>query len=427
MFNCILIIVRNQIHNRDPEEKTFHRNYIQVLVMQVFSYLIPLISTPYIVRTVGISSFGYIVVIFGLINLANIAIDFGIGTMLPKEVAIHRSEKIHLNTIFSTAMFSKLTLLVLTSIIFYAIVLLAKLPEIYFTSYIYSAPFLLGQVLFAYGMHQGMEDMGLIVTISSLSRAASALLIFLFVDGPGDYLNVILFTGSSVLLTGIASQIIIYTKYKIRFIKIPISKLDLFNAQYYFTSTIFSVTTSSILPSLLMIKFDPNVAGMYGVSDRIIQALKSIFTPFSTSFLPYISKKLNGNWNEASVKVREYLILFTTALVMIVLFSSIFAREIIFFVSKSTDHSLLILFRVMAVGMISNLFIYLFAAPVMFNIGKTQLYVYTVAILSLAQIAVCYALAPFVGLIGLISIIISLEIILAYVYFSVLKSSDVLK
>ena len=68
------------------------KNILSLYVLQASAYLIPLITTPYLARTLGVSHFGILGIASGIIGYVSLVTDWGFGFTATREVARHATD-----------------------------------------------------------------------------------------------------------------------------------------------------------------------------------------------------------------------------------------------------------------------------------------------------------------------------------------------
>ena len=102
---------------RKTEIKQLTENFVAIALTQIISYVIPLISLPYLARVLGAEKFGLVYWAQSLITYFCIITDFGFGLSAVKEISIHRNDHDKINQIFSSILFVKLCLIFICFII----------------------------------------------------------------------------------------------------------------------------------------------------------------------------------------------------------------------------------------------------------------------------------------------------------------------
>ena len=68
-------------------------NFFSLSVLQVFTYILPLITFPYLVKVLGVDKFGLVMFAQAFLMFFNILTDYGFDLSATREVSIHRDNK----------------------------------------------------------------------------------------------------------------------------------------------------------------------------------------------------------------------------------------------------------------------------------------------------------------------------------------------
>src|SRR5207342_3266640 len=141
-------------------------NFLSLVVLQGVTYVLPLITVPYLFRTLSVEK-------YGLVNFANAFIqyfivftDFGYNLSATKLIAENRDDASKLSRIFNRVMFSKLLLLLIGLLVMAIIVLCFPKFSSDKSLYIYTYGMVVGNVLFPVWFFMGMEKMKFITIIT---------------------------------------------------------------------------------------------------------------------------------------------------------------------------------------------------------------------------------------------------------------------
>ncbi len=280
----------------ETEEKArLFKNYIALLVLQGANFIIPLITLPYLVRTLGEETFGLVMFAQAFILYFNIFVDFGFSLSGSREISIHRNNPQKLKEIFWSIMIIKAILTIVAFMMLSFIVFLFDKFSANHTLYFVTFAWVIGQALFPIWFFQGMEEMKYITIIKILAQLTTLVLLFLFVKSPDDYLLVPIFTAFGFIIAGAISMIIVIRKFRIKFMipNFKTLKSHLIESGNFFLSrAAVSVYTSSNT-FILGIFTNNTVVGYYAIAEKLYIALQAIYTPISQALYPFIAKSKN--------------------------------------------------------------------------------------------------------------------------------------
>lgn len=281
--------------NWTDEIKRLYQNMSFLFILQIANYILPLITFPYLVRTIGIENVGLIALAEAFNQYFIIFTSFGFDFSATYDVSVYRNNKEKLEEIFNSVLLIKL---VLTSVCF--IILVGILFCIYRTAdecllYILSFGMVLGSAIFPVWFFQGIEKMKYITVINMGTKFLTTVFIFSFIRTPNDFILVPLLNSLGIIISGVIA---------IRFV-VKTFKLTLFIPSYtsvkktirgsidFFLSRLFASSYNSVNKIVIGIVLDTQQVGYYTMAEKIFQAWQGIYTPLSNSLYPYMAKSKN--------------------------------------------------------------------------------------------------------------------------------------
>lgn len=307
------------------EKKNLLENFISLGVLQIITYVIPLISLPYLSRVLGVEYFGVVFFAFAFMQYFIIFTDFGFGLSATREIAINRHNQNNLSNIFNSVTTLKLIFLLIS----FAILLLSLIfvPKIRAEWIVFLLSFLMvvGNAIYPVWFFQGMERMKYITFLNILSKTIFLILIFIFVKQKTDYKIVPLLNSLGFLISGFIGLYFAVKEFKI---KIYLPKVNSLVKQFKYSSQFFlsriavSIYTNTNTFCLGLMSSNIMV-GYYVAAEKIYNALNSLQGPISQSIYPYVAKYRD-------IKLYKK-VFFTTVLIntFICLFVFCFAPQII--------------------------------------------------------------------------------------------------
>ena len=211
------------IFDKLKQHRKIIENFSYLSVLQILSLITPLITYPYLVKTLGEVMYGTVVFAQAVVTYFNILVVFGFNFTAAKEVSIHRDNPRKLSEIISAVtiiktLFLILSLLLISCYMFYT-------SKMDYSLYYLSFWICINEILFPTWFFQGIEEMKYITFINFGIRILFIGMIFVFIKSPEDYLFFPLLNGIGSLLAGIISFSLLYGKYKLQLIKVPLKRL----------------------------------------------------------------------------------------------------------------------------------------------------------------------------------------------------------
>lgn len=301
------LIMSNKERTKEstPKALSVKINFLFSIAIQILTYLIPLITAPYLSRVLTPTGIGNNSFASSVANYFILIISFGFGTYGTREVAVVRNDKTAYSKTFWNVIFSKGFLFILC---FTAYFLMAYLWG--FGSDVDKNVFLIYSLLLVNAfldityLFQGLENFRILAILSFIFRVAAAVLYFIFIKTSDDLLiYVVIATSSSLLVTLIAWM------FALRWIKKPSFKdvhifQSLKNCAKYFIPTAFALFYATLDKTMLGFISTTHEVGIYEEANKIINICLCLMLAISPIILSRISS-LTKEGKEEEVKIKE--------------------------------------------------------------------------------------------------------------------------
>ena len=290
------------------DKKRLLSNFFSLSLLQLFTYVLPLLTLPYLVRVLGTEKFGLVMFAQAFIIFFNILVDYGFNLSATREVAVNRESKEKLTEIFSSVMSIKFILIVISFAILSIVIFLfdnfSDNIDLFYLTFLW----VIGQALFPVWYFQGLEKMKYITIVNVTSKLIFTIAIFIFIKDESDYILVPILNGLGFIIGGILSLRIVYKDFNQDFKIQSFKTLTLYfkESSQFFLSRISSVGYSNVNTFLAGILFSPVFVTYYYLADKAVSVILSLFTPVVQTIYPYLAKKYNYSF---FVKLLSILIL----------------------------------------------------------------------------------------------------------------------
>ena len=107
--------------DKDDKKRLFS-NFASLSVMQTLSFILPLLTMPYLVRILGLEKYGLVIFGQAFAVFFNILVDFGFNLSATREVSIYREDEEILTQIFSSVMTLKFLLIIVSFLLLFPII-----------------------------------------------------------------------------------------------------------------------------------------------------------------------------------------------------------------------------------------------------------------------------------------------------------------
>lgn len=290
-------------------DKRIISNVVSLFGIQGMNYFIPLITLPYLVKTLGPESYGVLGFSIAFIQYFCLMTDYGFNLSASRKVAMHSSEKSEVSRIFWHVMLCKLLLAAIGAIILiiscHVVPYLKVQQDVIWAAY----GLVIGNIMFPLWLFQGKEQMGLSSISNILSRAASIPLIFIFVREVDDAWIAAFITSVTAILGGFISIFVLWKKRWIVFEKIEFERIvtEYKDGWHVFLSTAaVSLYTTSITVVLGFVA-GPIAVGYFVAADKLRQAVQGLLVPISQALYPRVNSLMINQPELAFALLRKLL------------------------------------------------------------------------------------------------------------------------
>lgn len=353
---------------------------------QGVNYMAPFIIYPYLTRTLGLRPFGEFVVILGFFSICKILTDYGFNISGTYWVSKNKIDKQEVSNYLTTIIVAKLMLCSITILIAWGYIkFLAEdikmelLPCVIFN--------LLSQVFYFNWFFNGIEKMKNITLGLLCGKITLVLMVLLLVKHDTDLITLLYCFGISNCVIGLISIILIYKEgYAIQTPNL-ISAIHIIKTDFSYFLSRASVGIYTSASTFLIGNFSGySEAAIYSSAEKIYNACRSIITPISQAFFPYISRKKDK---------KIYIIFSFSFFIPITIISIIgyfFADNIIQFLFGTEFSSAAIVCRIFMFGVVISYISVMVGYPLFSLIDKLKYANYSVIISALFQLAVLISL-----------------------------------
>ena len=354
------------IFEKLKQHKKIIENFSYLSVLQILSLITPLITYPYLVKTLGEVMYGTVVFAQAVVAYFNILVVFGFNFTAAKEVSIHRDNPKMLSEIISAVTIIKTLFLIISlSLISCYMFYTSKMD---YNLYYLSFWICLNEILFPTWFFQGIEEMKYITFINFGIRVLFIGMIFVFIKSPDDYLFFPLLNGIGALLAGVVSFSLLYGKYKLQLIRVPLKTLiEYIKSSYHLFISNVSIQIYVNANKIIIGHFlGMREVTYYDLAEKITNMGKIPQSMISQVLYPKISLEKNSAFLR---KVLKGSILINVFLYLIVF---LFSNQIVAYFGGN-EMVLRILFLTVPIIGISNVLMVLTLLPFGYNKAFTKI------------------------------------------------------
>ena len=286
----IFIKIKNN-HNA----QTVVKNFAYLSILQFASYLLPLITLPYLARVIGPSGFGKIAFASAVITWFISVVTWGFDFTATRDVARVRDDKDAVSEIFTNIFWARLFLSIICFLTL--VFLIIFIPIFRESSIVLLVTFLLipGRVMFPEWMFQALERMKFITILRISSQLFFSISVFIFIKTPQDYILQPLLISLGQLVSGAIAMYLIIVKwsYKINKPCIKNMLLTIKDGVDVFINNFAPNLYNSFSTVLLGMYYGEVANGLFSAGGKLITIVQQFVGVLSRSFFPFLSRKID--------------------------------------------------------------------------------------------------------------------------------------
>ncbi|WP_230283993.1 oligosaccharide flippase family protein [Deinococcus sp. 23YEL01] len=287
--------------------------------VQFGQLVLPLLTLPFLARTLGPSSLGELAAVQSLFIALGAIIEYGFNLSASRKAAIHRHNSSELSRIFSEVLGAKIILFlvfsVLSSLIYVFIPVFNSQTNLYWLGFL-SATINGFNFLWFF---QGVEKLPKPAAIEFFAKSIQTGCLLIFIHDSNDtYLVLMLQIVFSLL------AISINLNYLLSFVKpsklsISMSILALREGMSMFTFRALTLFYTSANSAILRLFDSPSNVSYYSTSDRLTAATYTIFNPITQILFPRISFLVKEDLGSAkNIFRRSFFIIMTLSIISVI-------------------------------------------------------------------------------------------------------------
>ena len=311
------------------------KNTISLLILQGSLYIVPLIILPYLVRVLGIETFGLLAFATATISFFRGVVEYGFNLSATKEIADNKNNAEKISELFSSVLISKFLLsifcLLILSILVISFDIFLRNWELFFISFL----IIFGDLLFPLWFFQGIENMKMITYLQITYKAIFVLLVLLFVNSKDDFLLVPLIDSLGAVIIGFFSIYYIKQKYNLKFVLVKQNIIfkQLKDGWHIFLSRITVILYTSLNTFVLGLMTNNELVGIYSIAEKIYMAIRGLLNPFVQAIFPYLVRKYKENKIEYLITSKRISIGYAITLIVFSIGTYIFSDYLFYLIS----------------------------------------------------------------------------------------------
>jgi len=305
-------------------------NIVSLFVLQGANYALPLVSIPYLVRTLGPESFGKAAVAQAVAIYFVILTDYGFNLSATKKIVeagndAGKTAQLVAGVYGAKAVLAAISLLLMTSTALF-------IPGIDgdYGLVLASYTAVAGTLLFPLWLFQGLQKMKQVSLIMIVARLATTTSIFIFVKSPQDYRTAVGLQGGATILAALLSLPILTRTLRVSLRPPKVSQVieELKDGWHVFIATAGGILYTGSNVIFLAMVAPPGLVGQYAAAEKFIKAVQSLISPISQAVYPHVASTLLQSRVKALLLLRKLLRIQSACVLMVSLAVLVFSSDI---------------------------------------------------------------------------------------------------
>jgi O-antigen/teichoic acid export membrane protein len=279
-----------------------------LILLQLASYGIPLVTVPYLSRVFGVSTFGLVAVVTNLSAYAALVIEWGANLGVTQQVAQRRQEPGALAELFWTTMTARCCLAGILLLLLTVMLLSHRIP-------------IPGRLLGALALSivavalstdwflQGLERMGVLTASTLTARLAAVPLTFLLIHSPSDAWVAVALNGATSLVAAGYTLSVAFSACNLGLPRWrPRSAFHQLVAQrHLFVSRASIAVYTASTPILLGLVAGPYAVGLYAGAEKILRVPLQLLNQISSAVFPRLNALHGAKGYDAAAATRKVM------------------------------------------------------------------------------------------------------------------------
>lgn len=329
------------------------KSSINLIVVQISLYFIPIIATPYIVKKVGIENYGAFIFFQTVMQLLAVIGSYGFIQTGVRDIANAKTLR-KLNYEFSNIFYSKFFALLVSALIGISLIFFDKF-SCEKQLYTYSFLFLILNFLDTVFVYQGIEKLKDYVLAILIGNVVYLFAVFIFITRKDDYVYLpIVFVVPRIITAGF-SLLALYFRFKIipSFFSIRAVAKKMKDGFNFFMTNIFIILYTRTTVVLLGLITNNTCVGYYSLADQLFYAYSSIEGKVSSVYQPQIAYAFSNNFKDGVFKAKENILVISIMAIAAFMFTQFFSYEMLYILFKNNAQFSEITLRIISLNFLS--------------------------------------------------------------------------
>jgi polysaccharide transporter, PST family len=292
---------------------TLVQNALSLYGVQIATYVVPLVTIPYLARVLGAAGWGLVAFAQAFGSWVALVGEYGFSLSGTREIARHRDDPEKMTQIVAGVLGAK-TLLAVASIVtalgaFWFVPIFRQHPRLLLASVVWAS----AQVFNMIWVFQGLERMRFVAALDISAKVVATVLVFLVVHRPEDGWRVLVVQGLGFGLSSVICMRMLYRLIPFRMPnRVSVSEaLRMGWSMFLFRSSVSLYTTANVF--ILGLFVSPQLVGYYAGAEKVSRGFLGLLNPLNQTLYPRLSHLVHHAQNRAARLARIAAVLMGAA------------------------------------------------------------------------------------------------------------------
>ena len=295
-------------------------NFLYLSVLNGLNILLPLITLPYILRTVGKANYGIYSYVYMIVQYVIILSTYGFNFSATRQISQCRDEREKVNSIYNSVIGAKVLIAIVLSVLLLIFSSLVFKDEYASLMFLLGLGMVAGDIFTPIWLFQGMEKMKYLTIVNASSKILFTILVFIIIKDSDDYVLLILLNSVGYILAGLLSLYLASRQFGMRLRIAPVKDIlfQLKDGSAVFGST-FGMYLYRNANIIILKQLVPNeVVGLYSAAEKVIKGFQSLISPLAQALFPNLSLRFKGGSDAQNISLLKKITLPFAAMVLFV-------------------------------------------------------------------------------------------------------------
>lgn len=392
-----------------PTRRRILSNFLSLSSVEAISYLLPLITIPYLVRILGPGKYGLVSFAEAFAQYFRMFAAFSFALTATRAISLARNDQEELRRVYSNVLCTSSGLAAFSTIAAVVMVMTVPLLREHWLILLLSLCSVWGRAMFPDWFFLGMEKMGFAAWPNLLLRGVSTILIFLIVRARDDYFLVLLCPAAGWLVSDLYSLLVARFKFGMR-LRAPDLKgiyHELGHGLPVFAGMMCAVLNVPSAVVVLGLFAEEKQVGYFAAPQKLVVAAMMLFRVFGQTVYPHVSRLATQDADRAIGFLGRAFGLLLVIGVGAMLVMQAASPLVVGLVFGSQFEAAVPVLRILSAMFVLFAMNDLFGTQAMLAFGANRLYAWCTVIPSVLNFGLLFVIVPRFGIIGAATLLVS--------------------